>query len=212
MANHNKSIIPYRLELNSIPEEDPDCKALIPISDATPLAAIPTRPHSYSQSYFAQPVLAAPPQPLLLEDKPLKGPVVQLPAETKLLPPKHNETLVGVKTNKKGEIVCAKYSARECTYFKGVRAHPSKVKFLPPKEAPKHALAKSKTPRKRRKTLADLEKLIEAQQATISSIEATLRLQGRCFLRTHEKVEDIEKDSKKLDKRLSALEPPKSKK
>jgi hypothetical protein len=128
------------------------------------------------------------------------------------LPPKHNETLVGVKTNKKGEIVCAKYSTREHTYFKRVHAHPSKVKFLPPKEAPKHALAKSETPRKDHKTLVDLEKLIEAHQATISSIESTLRLQGRCFLRTHEKVEDKEKDSKKLDKRLSALEPPKPKK
>jgi septal ring factor EnvC (AmiA/AmiB activator) len=128
------------------------------------------------------------------------------------LPPKHNETLFGVKTNKKGEIICAKYSTGEHTYFEGVRAHPSKVQFLPPKEAPKHALAKSEAPRKRRKTLADLEKLIEAQQATISSIEATLRLQSRCFLRTHERVEDIEKDNKKIDKRLSALEPPKPKK
>jgi septal ring factor EnvC (AmiA/AmiB activator) len=82
--------------------------------------------------------------------------------------------------------------------------HPRKLLSMP--------LLNLKLHPKRRKTLADLEKLIEAQQATISSIEATLRLQGRCFLRTHEKVEDIEKDSKKLDKRLSALEPPKSKK
>jgi septal ring factor EnvC (AmiA/AmiB activator) len=117
-----------------------------------------------------------------------------------------------VKANKSGEIVCAKYSTGERTYLEGFHAHPSKFKFLPPKEAPKHALAKSETPRKCRKTLTDLEKVIEAQQATISSIEATLRLQGRCFLRTHEKVEDIEKDNKKLDKRLSALEPPKPKK
>jgi septal ring factor EnvC (AmiA/AmiB activator) len=148
----------------------------------------------------------------LLEDKPSKGPVVKQPAGTKLLPPKHNEMLVGVKTNKKGEIVYAKYSTGERTYFEGVHAHPSKVKFLPPKEAPKHTLAKAKAPRKRRKTLADLEKLIEAQQATISSIEATLRLQSRCFLRTHEKVEDIEKNNKKLEKRVSALEPPEPKK
>jgi hypothetical protein len=189
MANHDKSIIPYGLDLNS--NEDPNCKALILVSNAQPLAAIPPRPHSYSQSYFAELVLAAPPQPLLLEDKPSKGPVVKLPAGTKLLPPKHNETLVGVKTNKKGEIVYAKYSTGERTYFEGVCAHPSKVKFLPPK---------------------DLEKLIENQQLTISSIEATLRLQSRCFLRTHEKVEDIEKDNKKLEKHVSALEPPKSKK
>jgi hypothetical protein len=158
MANHDKRIIPYGLDFNSIPKEDSNCKALIPVSNAQPLTAIPPRPHSYSQSYFAQPVLVAPPQSLLLEDKPSKGPVVKLPARTKLLPPKHNETLVGVKTNKKGEIVCAKYSTGEHTYFEGVRAHPSKVKFLPLEEAPKHALAKAKAPCKRRKTVADLEK------------------------------------------------------
>jgi hypothetical protein len=162
MANHNKRIIPYDLDLNSIPKEDPNCKALILVSNAQPLATIPPRPHSYSQSYFALPVLAAPAQPLLLEDKPSKGPVVRLPARTKLLPSKHNEMLVGVKTNKKGEIVCAKYNTGEHTYFEGVRAHPSKVKFLPPKKAPKHALAKAEAPRKCGKTVADLEKLIEA--------------------------------------------------
>jgi hypothetical protein len=151
-------------------------------------------------------------QHLLLEDKPSKGPVIKLPAGTKLLPPKHNETLIGVKTNKKGEIIRAKYSTREHTYIEGVRAHPSKVKFLPPEEASKHALTKFEAPRKRRKTLVDLEKLIEAQQAIISSIEATLRLQNRCFLRMHEKVEDIEKNNKELEKRVSALEPPEPKK
>jgi hypothetical protein len=212
MGNHDKRIIPYGIDFNSIPKEDPNCKALIPVSNAQPLAAIPPRPHSYSQSYFARPVLVAPPQPLLLEDKPSKGTIVKLPARTKLLPPKHNETLVGVKTNKKGEIVCAKYNTGQRTYFEGFRAHPSKVKFLPPEEAPKHALAKAEAPRKRCKTLADLEKLIEAQQATISSIESTLRLQNRCFLHTHEKVEDIEKNNKELEKRVSALEPPKPKK
>jgi hypothetical protein len=82
------------------------------------------------------------------------------------LPPKHNKTLVGVKTNKKGEIICTKYSTGEHTYFEGVHAHPAKVKFLPPKEAPKHALTKVEAPRMHHKTLADPEKLIEAQQAT----------------------------------------------
>jgi septal ring factor EnvC (AmiA/AmiB activator) len=104
------------------------------------------------------------------------------------------------------------YNTWEHTYFEGVRAHPSKVKFLPLEEAPKQALGKAEAPRKRRKTLADLEKLIEAQQATMSSIESTLRLQNICFLCTHEKVEDIEKNNKELEKRISALEPPKLKK
>jgi hypothetical protein len=79
----------------------------------------------------------------LLEDAPPKGPVVKLPVGTKLLPPKHNETMV-VKTNKSGEIIYAKFSTRDHTYFEGVHAHPSKVKFLPPKDAPKCVLAASK--------------------------------------------------------------------
>jgi hypothetical protein len=54
-------MVPYGIDLNSIPKENPDSKALIPVSDALPLAAIPPKPRSYGQSYFAQPVLAAPP-------------------------------------------------------------------------------------------------------------------------------------------------------
>jgi hypothetical protein len=101
-------------------------------------------------------------QPLLLKDASPKGPVVKLPAGTKILPSKHNETLVGVKTNKSGEIICAKYNTGEHTYFKGVHAHRSKVKFLPSKDAPKHALDASEAPHKHHKTVDDLEKELEA--------------------------------------------------
>jgi hypothetical protein len=67
-----------------------------------------------------------------------------------------------VKKNRSGEIVCAKYTTGERPYFKGIHAHPSKVKFIPPKEAPKRALAASGAPPKRRKTIADLEKELQA--------------------------------------------------
>jgi len=80
-----------------------------------------------------------------------------LSAGTKILPLKYNEELLGVKTNKKGEIICTKYIAGEHTYFEGVCAHPMKVKFIPPKEALKSAMVASKTPRKCRKTVVDLE-------------------------------------------------------
>jgi hypothetical protein len=184
MANQDRRMVPYGIDLNSIPKEDSDSKALFPVSDVLPLAAIPPKPRSYDQSYFAQLVLTAPLQPLLLEDVSPKEPVVKLPAGTKLLPPKHNETLVGVKTNNSGEIVYVKYNTGDCTYFEGVCAHPSKVKFLLPKDAPKRALAASETPRKRRRTVADLEKEFEAQRATIASIEASQRLHSRCIIHT----------------------------
>jgi hypothetical protein len=164
------------------------------------------KPRSYGSSYFVQPVLTAPPHPLQLKGALPKGPIVKLPAGTKILPPKHNETLVGVKTNKSREIVCAKYSTGERTYFEGVRAHPTKVKFIPPKYAPKHALAPSEVPHKCRKTIADLEKELEAQRVITTSIEATLRLHGRCILHTNEKVDAIDRRSKKTEDRVDALE------
>jgi len=63
-----------------------------------------------------------------------------------------------VYTNRKGEVVYAKYSTGDRTYFEGVRAHPTKVKFNPTKEAPKSIMAVAKTPRKHHKMMADLEK------------------------------------------------------
>jgi len=72
-----------------------------------------------------------------LEGAPFKGPIVAPPTGTNVLPSKRNEKLLGVKTNKKGEVVCAKYTIGDHTYFEGVCAHPSKVKFIPPMEAPK---------------------------------------------------------------------------
>jgi hypothetical protein len=100
MDNQDRRMVPYGIDLNSIPKENLDSKALIPVSDALPLATIPPKPHSYGQSYFTQSVLAAPPQPLLLEDAPPKGPVIKLPAGTKILPLKHNETLVGGRSTR----------------------------------------------------------------------------------------------------------------
>jgi hypothetical protein len=53
MANQDRRMVPYGIDLNSIPKEDSDSKALILVSDALSLATIPPKPHSYGQSYFA---------------------------------------------------------------------------------------------------------------------------------------------------------------
>jgi len=81
-----------------------------------------------------------------LEGGPSKGPIIALPAGTNILPLKHNEKLLGVKTNRKGEVVYAKYTIGDHTYFEGVRTHQTKVKFIPPKEAPKTTMATAETP------------------------------------------------------------------
>jgi hypothetical protein len=144
----------------------------------------------------------------LLKGAPPKGPIVKLPEETKVLPPKPNETLLGVKKNKSGEIVCAKYTIGECPYFEGVRTHPSKVKFILPKEAPKHALVASEAPPKRRKTVADLEKELQVQREVTTSLESSYRFLSRCVLNLNEKVDGVERCSKKIGDRVTALEHP----
>jgi hypothetical protein len=47
MANQDRRMIPYGIDLNTIPIEDPNSKALILVSDAQPLATIPLKPCSY---------------------------------------------------------------------------------------------------------------------------------------------------------------------
>ena len=120
--------------------------------------------------------LTAPSKHLILEGAPPKGPNVALLAETKIMLPKYNEVLMGVETNKKGEIVYAKYSTRERTYFEGVHAHSTKVKFIPLKKPPKFAMTASKTPRKRHKTVVDLVKELAEQCTIIASLEASRRV------------------------------------
>ena len=71
-------MIPFGIDLNTIPREEPKSKAIIPIEEHVPLAIIPPQPHCYGQSYFAQPIRT---KPLLLEGSPSKGPIIALPRE-----------------------------------------------------------------------------------------------------------------------------------
>jgi len=204
--NSERRMIPFGIDLNTIPREESVCKAIIPIDEPVPLPTIPLQPCCYGCSYFAHPVRT---KPLLLEGAPLKGPIIALPAGTNILPPKRNEKLLGVRTNKKGEVACAKYSTGDRTYFEGVRAHPMKVKFNPPKETPKSTMASAETPRKRRKMLADLEKELAEQCTIIASLEACQRVQSRYITYGDTRMLMLEHDSTTLKERVKALEHPK---
>jgi hypothetical protein len=156
-------IIPYGMDLYQ-PAPDKDSLALVPVEDPVPLSAIPPkqRPRSYGQSYFAQvcqPALPSPLERLLLEDAPPKGPTVKLLRDVKLLPPKPNETLMGVKLDKLGQDICAKYTtATPRTTTDGIRANPMKVKFIPPKDVPKRAPPpQSQAPKRQRNTITELK-------------------------------------------------------
>ena len=143
---------------------------------------MPLRQRSSTQSYHAQPVLTAPPQPLLLKGPSAKKEAtVKVPAGTRILPPRPNERVVGVKTNRSGEISNIRYTMEEedRPYFEGIRA--AKVCFIHPKAAPKHALNALETPPKRRKTIADidedvrrLDKVIIELQSSVNSITRQL--------------------------------------
>jgi len=68
-----------------------------------------------------------------------------VPADTRILPPRLNEWVVRVKTNRTGEISSIRYTTEEeRPYFEGIRD--AKVHFIPPKTAPKHALNALETP------------------------------------------------------------------
>jgi hypothetical protein len=106
-----------------------DSQAIVPILEPTPLAIIPPKPRqwSYGQSYFTQvrqPMLPPLSERLFLKDALLKGPIIRLPQDIKLLPLKVNETPIGVKLDKLGQVICAKYTTgTPRPTIDGVRAH-----------------------------------------------------------------------------------------
>jgi len=165
-------VIPY--DLNKKPMEDPDAHALVPANTERQLEAMPLRQRSSTQSYHAQPVLTAPPQPLLLKGPSAKKEAtIKVPTGTKILPPRPNERVVGVKTNRSGEISSIRYTTEEeRPYFEGIRA--AKVHFIPPKAAPKHALNALETPPKRRKSIVDIDEDIRRLDRVIIDLQSSV--------------------------------------
>jgi len=119
------------------------------VEEAIPLSIIPPRevaPVPSNQSYFAQairhPVISLPLPRLLLQDKPRQLEVlkIKVPKEINLLPPRVNNTLTGVKTNKFGDITDAKYkSVTPHLSIDGVHAAVEQIKVMPPKAKKKRA-------------------------------------------------------------------------
>jgi hypothetical protein len=51
--NLDRRVIPYGINLNIVPMEDPESKAIISINEPTPLSTIRPKPHNYGSSYYA---------------------------------------------------------------------------------------------------------------------------------------------------------------
>ena len=162
-------VVPFNLNIK--PEEDPDTRALVPANTERQLEATPLHQRSSAQSYHAQPVLTAPPQPLLLKGSSSKEASIKVPTGMRILPPRPNERVVGVKTNRSGEISSIRYTTEEeRPYFEGIRA--AKVRFIPPKAAPKHALNAFETPPKRRKTIVDIDEDVRRLDRVIIDLQS----------------------------------------
>ena len=116
-------------------------------------------------------MIVLPPPCPLLEGKPCQQEprldvqkLIKVTKEINLLPPKGHEVLTRVKTNKFGDVTCAKYmSVTPRTIIDGVRAIPDQIKLVPPKEkkrkAPSPPIREAK--KRPRMTIALLEKKIE---------------------------------------------------
>ena len=79
-------VVPFNINME--PAEDPDARALILANKERQLEAMPLRQRSSAQPYHAQPVLTAPPQPLLLKGSSSKTKTtIKVPTDTRILPP-----------------------------------------------------------------------------------------------------------------------------
>jgi len=198
--------VPY--DRNKKPKEGPNAHALVPANIVRQLEAMPLRQRSSAQSYHAQLVLTAPPQPLLLKGPSAKKEAtIKVPAGTRILPPRPNERVVGVKTNRSGEISSIGYTTvEERPYFEGIRA--AKVHLIPPKAAPKHALNALETPPKRRKTIVDidedvrrLDRIIIELQSSINSVTRQLSNQNTIILGLRHDLASANKKIRELERR-----------
>ena len=85
------------------------------------------------------------------------------------LPLKDHEVLTGLKTNKFGDVTCAKYkSITPRTLVDGVRALPDQIKVVPPKERKRNVPSPPEHPRM---TIALLEKKIEDLSDVVYTLE-----------------------------------------
>jgi len=199
-------VVPFNLNMK--PKEDPDAHALVRANTERQLEAIPLHQRSSAQSYHAQPVLTALPQPLLLKGPSAKKEaIIKVPTDTRILPPRPNERVVGVKTNWSGDISSIHYTTEEeRPYFEGIRA--AKVCFIPPKAAPKHALNAFETPPKRCKTIVDIDedirridRVIVDLQSSVNSITRQLSNQNTVILGLRHDLASANKKIRELERR-----------
>jgi hypothetical protein len=121
------------------------------------------KPHAFYDRTIPYLTLAPPPPRFTVEGKPGESKVLtfRVPKELNLLPPRPNEMLTRLKTNKFGDVTCMKYKKTTSRVtLDGVRAMPEQIKVVPPKKIPSSS-SESSEPKRQKTTLATLEKKME---------------------------------------------------
>jgi len=119
---------------------------------------------------------------LLLEGG-AKGKQIAILKGTALLPPRANERLLSVQTDKKGKLICAKYTTVR-PIIQGVRANCNEVCYtehIAPKPRPKKkraasALALEKVPKEPSPTLLTLNEKLEGLSDIVKGMEKSNNL------------------------------------
>ena len=113
--------------------------------------------------------------------------------------------VVGVKTNRSGEISSIRYtSEEERPYFEGIRA--AKVRFIPPKAAPKHALNAFETPPKRRKTIVDIDEDVRRLDRVIIDLKSSVNSLTRQLSNHNTVILGLRQDLASANKKIKELE------
>ena len=132
-----------------------------------------------------------------------------MPASTRILPPRPNERVVGVKTNRSGEIRSGETNRsytteEERTYFEGIRA--AKVRFIPPKAAPKHTLNALETPPKRRKTIVDIDEDVRRLDRVVIDLQSSVNSITRQLSNHNTMILGLRHDLASANKKIRELE------
>jgi len=193
----DKAVVSYSADFDNISSDDSKALVLtqpkpLAIVPPKPLAVVPpkqvaTVPQHYEKVYYVQEPSDLPPPPtrLLLQGS-AKGKQIAIPKGTTLLPPRANERLLSVQTDKNEKLICAKYTTAR-PVIQGVCANPNEVCYtehIAPKAKPKRkratlALVLEKVPKQSTPTLRTLNGKLEGLSNIIKGMEKSNNLRDK---------------------------------
>jgi hypothetical protein len=134
--------------------------------------------------------------------------MVVVPKNTKLLSPQPNERIVGVKTNKLGDVTCVKYTnATPRVSLDGIHAAPSQVKFIPPREAPKRFAPSSleRESKHPRTTIVMLKDRVEYLKQALALVTSTVHTMSRQTEMNMLEISNLNKENERLVREMAKL-------